>query len=69
MTGFKTIGFNIIMLIVSVGVLIGADTSEISDPEKVKAGLDTMEQALIFAFGIGNVVLRFFTRTPIFKKE
>ena len=58
MKGFKTIGFNAIMLL---GALTGAAWS----PELVNEWLN----AFAILWGAGNMILRAVTNTPIFRKE
>ena len=58
-TGWKTVGFNVLAAILPVLEVSG-----------VELGLEGNALAL-YGLGVtvGNVILRFFTKTPVFKSE
>ena len=65
--GFKTIAFNVIMLIV-MGVRVINPEAELPDEAAVEATVNTLDAGLTALWGIGNVFLRGITDSPIFKK-
>lgn len=70
MKGYRTLVFNAIMAILaglSMTGIIGTDNMPSADA--VNDGLDALDKFLLFATPIGNAILRFFTTTPVAKKE
>lgn len=66
--GYKTVGFNIVMAIVAVVVILSPET-EAPSAEDVQGAIDAVEAAVVAVWSVGNVVLRAITNTSIFKKE
>ena len=66
--GYKTIAFNVIMSLVTVIALFNQG-AELPDAETVRGGLDAVDTAIAAVWGIGNIILRAVTDTPVFKKE
>lgn len=66
--GYKTIAFNTVMTIVML-VRVLSPESELPDAASVQAGIDSIDATLTALWGIGNMVLRAITDSPIFKKE
>lgn len=66
--GYRTIIFNVIMTAFMFIQLWNPSADLPSGPE-VTEGLIQLETALAFIWGIGNIILRAITDTPIFKKE
>ena len=65
--GFKTIAFNVIMLVV-MGVRLINPEAELPDEAAVEATALSLDAGLTALWGIGNVILRAITDSPIFKK-
>lgn len=65
--GYRTIVFNLIMTIVMVLAMWSPGESWPTQPE-VNAFLDSLEIVLTFVWGLGNIVLRAITNTPIFMR-
>ena len=66
--GYRTIIFNVIMTVFMLINVWSPDT-ELPSGEDVKGALDNLDLALAFFWGLGNIILRAITDTPIFKKE
>jgi len=64
--GWKTVAFNLIMPLM---LLLAAYSpgQELPDGEQIQHGLDTTEAAITAIWTIGNLVLRAFSNTTIFK--
>ena len=66
--GYKTVIFNVV-----VGGLLIVRTldpnASVPDEEQVTAVLDLLDKVLIAALPFGNLLLRYITRTSIFKQE
>ncbi|KKK82669.1 hypothetical protein LCGC14_2801100 [marine sediment metagenome] len=67
MKGFKTIAFNVIMLII-MGVRVINPEAELPDEATVEATVLSLDAGLTALWGIGNIILRGVTDSPIFKK-
>lgn len=67
MKGFRTIVFNLILFLFAA---IRVAYPEWVSPETgdVNAFLDKIDASFVSLLAIGNIVLRFITSTPIFKK-
>ena len=65
--GYKTVAFNVVMTAL---LLIRAwqPEAELPTEEQVTQSLDAIDQGLIATWGLGNVVLRAVTNSPIFKR-
>lgn len=68
MKGYRTIIFNIVMTI-SMGLALWMPEAETPDAETVNTALDNVEAAITAVWGIGNMILRAITNTPMFNKE
>lgn len=66
--GFKTVIFNGIMMII-MWVKVKQPDIEVPGEAEIMQGIDYIDMALTFIWGIGNIVIRRFTNTAIFKKE
>ena len=66
--GFKTIAFNVVMTIV-MAVRVLSPESELPDDAAVQAAVNAVDAAITAAWGIGNIILRAITDSPIFSKE
>lgn len=66
--GWKTVVFNVIMAIIA-GVKIVNPDAEQPDAAAVQGALDVSNEALLAITAVGNVILRAFTSSPIFKKK
>ncbi len=66
--GFKTIAFNVIMVVV-MGVRVINPEAELPDEAAVEATVMSLDAALTAVWGIGNIILRAITDSPIFSKE
>ena len=66
--GFKTIAFNVLMTIV-MAVRVLNPEAELPDEAAVQATVNVVDAAITAAWGIGNIILRAITDSPIFKKE
>lgn len=68
MKGWRTVAFNALMTVVAVLAYSHAgDPSELPDANAINAALDAVEGFIPFVWGLGNVILRAVTDTPIFK--
>ena len=67
MKGYRTIIFNAIMTLIMVMRLWKPDV-EMPGELEINAGLDAIDAAITFVWGLGNLFLRTVTNTPIFKK-
>lgn len=65
--GFKTVLFNVIMTAIMLTGMWGGDVLEI-DEEDVVSTLDALEAAIVGIWGVGNIMLRAVTNSPIFNK-
>jgi hypothetical protein len=68
MKGWRTVAFNVIMTFVSV-YAIKSPGANAPDASVINAALDNVEALIPFIWGIGNVILRAVTTTPIFKSS
>ncbi len=68
MKGYRTIVFNIVMMIAMIMKQWWPE-AEVPGEEAINEGLDTIEAALAFIWGIGNAGLRAVTNTPIFSSK
>ena len=68
MKGYKTIAFNILMSVIAIVSLWNPD-AELPDAATVQSGLDATETAIVSVWGIGNLILRAVTNSPIFKSS
>ena len=66
--GYRTIIFNVIMTAFML-INVWSPSTELPSGEDVKGALDNLDLALAFFWGLGNIILRAITDTPIFKKE
>lgn len=68
--GYRTVLFNLIMtaaMVASMQGWIGAEQQPGAD--SVNLFLDNLEGVIAAVMGVGNIVLRFVTTTPIGQKE
>ena len=65
--GYKTVMFNVLMTALMVLKMWKPDVEVPGGPD-VTAGLDLIEGAMVFIWGIGNLFFRAITNTSIFKK-
>ena len=68
MKGWKTVTFNVIMSALMVMSLMNPE-ADTYDAEQVRTMIENAEPFIVAAWGIGNILLRAITDTPIFKKE
>ena len=68
MKGYKTIIFNTLMTVVAVVKALNPDT-EAPSAEDLQAAVDSVDAAIAAVWGIGNVILRAITNSPIFNKD
>jgi hypothetical protein len=68
MKGFKTIIFNALMGIIALWKIYFPE-QEMPGEAEVQAAVDVFWQILSGVTVAGNVLLRFVTKTPIFKRE
>lgn len=66
--GYRTILFNAIMTVLMF-IQLWNPGAELPTGPEVTEGLIQVETALAFIWGLGNIILRAITNTPIFKKE
>ena len=66
MKGYKTIIFNLVMTGLMVLKMMSPET-EIPGEDEISAGIDLVDGAITFVWGIGNLFLRAITDTPVFK--
>lgn len=66
--GYRTVLFNIVMAVVMITKSLNPDM-ESPSAEEVQQAVDMLDAAIAAVWGIGNVVLRAITTSPIFKKE
>lgn len=66
--GFKTFAFNVVMTIV-MAVRVLNPEAELPDEAAVEAAVMSWDAGLTALWGIGNLVLRALTDSPIFRKE
>jgi hypothetical protein len=69
--GYRTIVFNLIMMVIAAlaMLLTPEQAAQLPDATAVNVALDHLDALLVFALGVGNLVLRRFTTTPIGKPE
>ena len=65
--GFKTIAFNILMLVI-MGVRVINPEAELPDEAAVEASVVSLDAGLTALWGTVNIILRAVTDSPIFKK-
>ena len=65
--GYRTIIFNVIMTVLLMIRLWQPDI-ELPSEGDISAGLDLIDKALVFVWGLGNLIIRIITDTPIFRK-
>jgi hypothetical protein len=68
MKGWKTVLFNAVMVVIALVTTLNPD-AEKPDAAAVQGAIDTGEAAFATIWGVGNVILRALTNSPIFKKE
>jgi hypothetical protein len=68
MKGYKTIAFNLLMAVIAVLSALNPE-AELPSSEDVQSGVDAVSAAVAAVWGLGNILLRAITDTPIFKKE
>jgi hypothetical protein len=66
--GYRTIIFNVAMALIVIVKAIFPD-AEVPDGATVDSALAATEQVILAVTLIGNLILRAFTTTPIFKKD
>lgn len=71
MKGYRTIAFNAIMTVVMLGNLWGVFGADNPAPNEadVTVALDAVDTGITAAWGLGNVILRAVTDSPIFRKR
>lgn len=70
MKGFKTVTFNAIMGVISVGVALNPDMiSDAPTAEEVQAAVNSAYAAIGGVTMVGNWIIRAFTSSPIFRKR
>jgi hypothetical protein len=68
--GYRTVLFNVAVLAVGTVALLNPDVaSELPDEQQIKDGVDATVAAIVFIAGVGNLLLRTITNTPIFRKD
>ena len=65
--GYKTIIFNVVMTFIMISNTIGL--TPISEDLDVAGAIDTLDSALVIVWGIGNLLLRVVTDTPVFEGD
>ena len=65
--GYRTIIFNLVMTALMIIKMLQPDV-EIPGGEEVSAGLDVLDQAMVFVWGLGNLFFRVITNTSVGKK-
>lgn len=66
--GYRTIIFNVVMTALMV-LKMWKPEVEIPGEAEVGAGIDVIEAAIAFIWGIGNLFFRAITNTSVFNKE
>lgn len=66
--GFKTVIFNLIMMVIMAVRLLNPE-AELPDDASVDAVAQALDGTIATAWGIGNMLLRAITTSPIFTKE
>lgn len=66
--GYKTVIFNVIMGLIMMIRALNPD-AEVPGDESVNAAIDALDVTLTALWGIGNLILRAITTSPVFKKE
>ena len=66
--GYRTIIFNLMMTLFMI-ISIWNPAAELPNQQDVMVGFDQVEAAIAFIWGLGNMILRAITDTPIFTKE
>jgi len=68
--GYRTVLFNIVMAIVAMLQALGAfGDTKIPTSEDIGHAVDALDAVLVFFWGLGNIILRYYTTTQIGKKE
>lgn len=65
--GWKTILFNIIMIGFALVAVLNPE-AVLPGEAAVKENIQALETVVVFFWGVGNVILRAVTNSPIFKK-
>ena len=65
--GYRTIIFNLVMTALMVVKMLRPDLETPGEVE-VGSGLDVLDQAMVFVWGIGNLFFRVITNTSVGKK-
>lgn len=68
MKGYRTILFNIVMTFLAAVTIVAPD-ADLPTADDVQSTLGAVETAIVAVWGIGNMILRAITTSPIFKKE
>lgn len=68
MKGFRTTAFNIAMTVIAAVTIINPD-AELPTPEAIDTGIDLVEAAVVAVWGVGNLILRAITSSPIFRRD
>lgn len=66
--GWKTLGFNVIMVIIALTKAVNPD-AEVPGEEAVKGVIANSDAAIMAIAAVGNIILRAFTSSAIFKKK
>lgn len=70
MVGYRMVLFNIFMGVLMMLKAFNLVPEEMAvTEEEIKNGVDALLMALTFLWAIGNIILRAFTKTSIFKKK
>lgn len=67
-SGYRTVVFNIVMAIIALVHALNP-SAELPGADQITSGIDMFLAALAVVWGIGGVVLRAITSSPIFKKK
>lgn len=66
--GYKTVIFNVLMGIIMLVRALNPDAT-VPGEESLHGAVDALDVALTAVWGVGNVILRAITSSPIFKKK
>lgn len=66
--GYRTVIFNIIMTAVMT-MKMWMPESDLPDADSINHAIDGLDAAITLIWGVGNILLRAVTNTPVFKKE
>lgn len=66
--GYKTVVFNVIMAVIAM-VHAFSPGSDLPGAEAVNSGVDAFLAGIAGVWGIGAIILRAITSSPIFKKK